>query len=105
MIITKLDDLNRAIQSAYQNSDRTQSFDIKLSLGWLFWTTDVTGGINLQYFSSLKEYQILWITIVQWKKKVDFTKGEKMSIIKWFSSQLDLYDVLSKILKSYTGIK
>lgn len=105
MTITKLEDLSNAIKLTYQKSDQTQSYKLQFTQSGIFWDTNIEGWINLQYFTALKEYQILGITILKNKKKIEFTKTEKISIIKGFSSQGDLYNFLAKLLKTYTWIK
>lgn len=105
MTITKLEDLSNAIKLTYKNSDQTQSFPISLTQSGFLSSSKIEGGLNLQYFTSLKEYQILGITILKDKKKIEFSKSEKVAIIKWFSSQGDIYEFLAKLFKTYTWMK
>lgn len=92
-IIKNLEDLKAAISKVYKNSDQTQSFEIK--------APNIGGGINLQYFSVLKEYQILGLTVTENWKKVEFSKWDKVKLIRWAKTQDSLYKLLSVILSKY----
>jgi len=91
--IKKLLDLKTVLSWIYKYSD--QPYIILLELG------DVTWELNLQYFSGLKEYQVLKFELFRNKEKVNLDKSDIIQIIKWTDSQGNLYKLLTKIIKKY----